>query len=291
MATTTATAFDEFKQRLLLTNNQWSTVRARRDATASYARQAFPSTSSMPVLNTKMIGSAGRETIIRPIDDVDLLVQFENKANIFETYRKDSQTFLYRVRDGLKAYSSVQVVGARGQAVRFFYKDAPHVDVAPVFKWSGGGYALPDGKGGWLTTDPDFHADYMTKRNGELDSRLKPMVRMLKQWNRAHSSYFKSFHLEVIAAQVFTSIGGDSRAAAEKFFNSAQTSINVVDPAGHSGDLSSYMTAVRRSNSVAALETARDRAGRANAAERLGDHKEAIRLWGIVFGGEFPAYG
>jgi len=39
------------------------------------------------------------------------------------------------------------------------------------------------------------------------------------------------------------------------------------------------------------MQSAYDRAVSANAAEARGDHEEAIRLWRIVFGDEFPAYG
>lgn len=290
MSLTTPKAFEEFKDKLLLTDAQWTTVRSRRDVTTGYLQSSFPASSDLPLKTTRLIGSAGRETIIRPLDDVDLFAEFTNKDSIFERYRYDSQAFLYRVRDALAGYS-VKIVGARGQAVRLFYKDAPHVDIAPVFKWSSGGFALPNGTGGWLTTDPDVHAEYMVRRNAELSYRLKPLVRMLKRWNNVHSQHFKSFHLEVMAAAVFTSLGSDSRDACEKFFNWGQNYLSVTDPAGHSGDLSSYMTHNRRQNALTNMESARQRAANANAAERRGAHKEAIRLWRIIFGEEFPTYG
>jgi hypothetical protein len=291
MPTTTAKAFDEFKDRLKLTSTQKAAITSRRDATTGYVKQAFPSTSDLPLQRTKLIGSAGRDTIIRPVDDIDLLAVFENKDQIFESYRFNSRAFLYRVRDALNNYSSVRVVGARGQAVRFFYVDAPHVDVAPVFRWSGSGYALPDGNGGWITTDPDAQDEYFERKNRELDYRAKPLVRMLKQWNRAHSGYLKSFHLEVMVNQCFIGLGRDSRDACEIFFTWARNNITVYDPANHGGDLSGYLTYTARDNLRSNLESARQRAAAANQAERRGDHAEAIRLWRIVFGSEFPAYG
>jgi hypothetical protein len=237
------------------------------------------------------MGSAGRDTIIRPLDDVDVLAIFDNTDGIFERlYRYDSKKFLYRVRDALNGYQ-VQVVGARGQAVRLFYKAAPHVDIAPVFQWSGGGYALPNGSGGWLTTDPYAHHDWIAERQKTLDYRLKPMVRMLKRWNNVHSKHLKGFHLEVMVATVFSSLSGDSRDACEKFFQWAQNWLSVNDPAGHGGDLSSYLTWTTRTAVITNLESARQRAAKANAAERSGDHAEAIRLWRIIFGDEFPSYG
>jgi len=291
MATTTASAFDEFKKRLLLTDKQNATVTARRETVAGYLRNAFPATCDLPLRRTALIGSAGRATMIRPLVDIDLLAVFDNKDNIFGAYRYDSQAFLYRVRDALKAHSTVQVVGARGQAVRFFYSDPPHVDVAPVFSWQLGGYALPNGSGGWLTTDPDRHASYFEDRNKALEYRLKPMIRMQKRWNTVHSGYLKSFHLEVMTAKLFSSIGNDSRAASKLFFSNASYHLGVSDPAGHSGDLSTYLSSAARSNLISNLTSAAARATKANDAELAGDHKAAIGHWRIIFGDEFPAYG
>src|SRR3954447_14277814 len=115
MASTTPKAFDEFKEHLRLTAPQRAAITARRDATVGYAESAFPADSDMPLSRTKLVGSAGRDTIIRPIDDVDLLAVFRNKDSVFEQYRYDSRAFLYKVRDALLRYSRVQVVGARGQ--------------------------------------------------------------------------------------------------------------------------------------------------------------------------------
>jgi hypothetical protein len=290
MATTTATAFDEFKSKLLLTELQKGIIKSRRDTAASYLTGAFPSTSDMPVGRIHLIGSAERGTIIRPLNDIDVLAEFTNKGNVFERYRHDSQAFLYRIRDALSRYQ-VQIVGARGQAVRLFYNPAPHVDIAPVFKWNGGGYGLPNGRGGWLTTDPDYHATYLSQRNDALSNNLKSLTRMLKRWNNVHSHYLKSFHLEVLVSASFVSLGSDSRAACEIFFGYAKDHLFVDDPAGHSRDLSSYLTWTTRQNVVSNMRSAQERASNANAAEARGDHKEAIRFWRIVFGDEFPAYG
>jgi len=291
MALTAAKAFGEFEAKLLLTDAQKETVKGRRSTTVGYLQDAFPSSSNLPLSSTYLMGSAGRDTIIRPLDDIDVLAIFNNKDDIFDRlYRYDSKKFLYRVRDALSGYR-VEVVGARGQAVRLFYKLAPHVDIAPVFKWSAGGYALPNGSGGWLTTDPYAHHDWIAQRDKDLSYRLKPMVRMLKRWNNVHSKYMKGFHLEVVTATVFSSLGGDSRDACEKFFEWAQKHLRVNDPAGHGGDLSGYLTQSARSAVLSNMESARQRAAQANLAEAAGNHAEAIRLWRIVFGDEFPAYG
>lgn len=288
MALTTAAAFNRFKEKLLLTEAQKDLVKSRRSTTTGYLAASFPSTSDLPLSTTKLIGSAGRNTIIRPLDDVDVLAIFDNMDDIYERlYRNDSQRFLYRVRDALSEYQ-IEVVGARGQAVRLFYQQMPHVDIAPVFRWSNGGYALPNGTGGWLTTDPNVQDEWIERRHRELDNRLKPMIRMVKRWNNVHGKFLKGFHIEVVLANVFTAIGGDSRDSCAKFFEWGQNKLRVSDPAGYSGDLSSYLSQTSRSNVLSNMRSAQDRATRANTAEAQGNHQEAIRLWRIIFGDEFP---
>lgn len=290
MASTIAQAFDEFKDNIKLTAAQSQTVIDRRGSAHKYLETSFPSSSDLPLVRTTLIGSAQRDTIIRPLDDIDVLAVFENKDEIFEKYRFDSFAFINRIRNALNDYR-VEIVGTRGQAVRLFYKVLPHVDIAPVFSWSGGGYALPDGSGGWLTTDPNKHNEYIDERNKALGYRLKPLARILKRWNKVHGNRLKSFHLEIITARLFTGLSNNSRDASEIFFKQAPYNLGVLDPAGHSGDLSTYLTTNARDAVLTSLKSSADRATRANEAELDGDYEESTRLWKIIFGSDFPSYG
>lgn len=290
MATTTAKAFDEFYERISLTTAQETKAKERADRAAVYLKENFPDTSTLPVLSTIPMGSVARGTAVRPLDDIDVLSEFRNKDNIFEKYRHDSKAFLYRIRDALSANTAVKKVGARGQAVRLFYTDGLHVDIAPVFSWKGGGFALPSGDGGWLTTDPSKQKSWIDKRHSELGYVLKKRVKLLKKWNESHSKRLGSWHLEVMTATVFTSMSNDSRNGLMKFFEWAPNNISVQDPDGYGGDLSSALTWQGRNDVVESLNSAHGRAVKAKAAEVLGDHKEAIRLWSIVLGSDFPAY-
>ena len=247
----------------------------------------------MPILRAYLIGSAQRDTIVRPLDDVDMISVFDHTSvwdNYNYRYRYDSSKFLYRVRSGIDAKTEVRT-GARGQVVRLFYKQKPHVDIVPAFARTGGGYLIPGGSGTWIATDPDEQADYMARRHRELNYNLKGLVRMLKHWNRAHSARFQSFHLEALAADRFTSLGSNARESAQMFFAHAYYNIDVYDSGGHSGNLAEYLTYNRRSQLLSSVNSALDRSSRALDAESDGDHAEAIRLWKIVFGDWFPSFG
>jgi hypothetical protein len=65
----------------------------------------------------------------------------------------------------------------------------------------------------------------------------------------------------------------------------------VKDPAGHTEDLSARLTDNQRALVFESFRAAKERSEKAVSAEGRGDHREAIRLWQIVFGDEFPSYG
>jgi hypothetical protein len=295
MALTVAQAFTEFAAKLKPTANQEATIAARREAVAGFLKAAYPPDSSMPLIEATVIGSAGRKTLIRPVDDIDVFAVFDD-SQVWSQYSHNSQQLLYRVRDALDGYN-VKTVGSRGQAVRLFYTDGPHVDITPAFPLynrifrNQEGYVIPSGDGQWLRTDPYEHHNIMVQRNKELDNHLKPLIRLLKRWNRAHSSRLKSFHLEMIVQATFTGLGSNSRESVAAFFDWAGGNLSVNDPAGYSGNLAATLTSGQVENIKQSFTNAADHARRANDAETIGDPAESMRQWRIIFGDEFPVYG
>jgi hypothetical protein len=264
-----------------------SIINARKDRVVENLTAAFPPTSDLPFSRALLMGSAAKSTIVRPIEDIDVLAVFSNANNAWNTYRFDSQAFLYRVRRAYNGLSTAQV-GARGQAVRVFFKNGGHVDVAPVFSHGNDVYGLPSGDGKWINTAPTVANAWFAKKHADLAYNLAPLVRLLKKWNNAHSKRLRSFHLETIAASTFQTLGSNRPSALTSFFEWAPSHIDVSDPGGQSGALSSYLTWTGRQEVVQALASAADRARKANEAEARGDHVEAKRLWRIILGSSFP---
>lgn len=288
MAFTTAHAMTQFVETISLTDAQKNEVSSKVVATREYMSGAFPASSDLPVKRAIMIGSADRGTLIRPLMDVDVMAEFTNKDGVFEKYRLDSGAFLQRIRTALNAKTSIQHIGARGQAVRLFYQSGAHVDIAPVFMWSGSGYALPSGTGSWITTDPEAQATWYSQRKATIGANLTPVVKLAKRWNKVHSSRFSSYHLEVMVATMFGSVGANHRDALKCFFEWAPNYLSVSDPAGHYGSLDDYLTWDSKQSILSRLSEALARARKALDAEAGGDHAEAKRLWKIELGDEFP---
>ena len=289
MVLTTTQAFSSFLAKISPTDAQRTEITNKRESTEKYLREAFPPSSTLPLKRVTLIGSAARGTIIRPINDIDVMAEFTNRDGIFEQYRRDSGAFLQRIRMALNAKTSIKKIGARGQAVRLFYENGAHVDIAPTFKWRGDGYALPKGDGGWMTTDPEAQAAWYSQRRESIGSNLTPMCKLVRRWNTIHSHRFESFHLEVMVASMFQSLGSNYRDAMKCFFESAPGWITVADPAGHSGNLDDYLTQGDHTAIKSRFTEAIGRAKNALAAEERGDHTEAKRLWRIELGDEFPS--
>ncbi|WP_410651913.1 SMODS domain-containing nucleotidyltransferase [Amycolatopsis sp. cmx-4-54] len=262
-------------------------IPARKKSAIENLEETFPAGSSMPFMHASLMGSAEKKTIVRPIDDIDVLAVFSNEKDAYYKYQFDSKNFLYRIRQAYDGVSTQQV-GARGQAVRVFFQSGGHVDVAPVFPGGGDDYLLPSGNGGWITTSPFKANRWFTGRNQDLGNNLRPLVRLLKKWNREHSSRLSSFHLETMAATVFTKLGSDRRTALKNFFEWAPSFLVVQDPGGHSGDLSSYLTWSSRQDVIRSFEAAKNRCEKAIEAESVANLSEARRLWRIVLGEDFP---
>lgn len=296
MAKTTAAAFDEFDNITAPSKATRDKVATRRDAVVAVLRKAFPSTSDVRYQSSRIIGSLGRGTASNPVADIDLMTVLEVDQWLWwKKYRWNSTDFLYRVRRSLDSESTVSKIGARGQAIRLFYADKLYVDVAAMVKYNTGGYGIPNGSGSWLTTNPIRHEEYLDERNIKLEGDLKKVVRFARQWNSAHGSCLRSFHLEMLVTRTFGTtfrkLGTNYRTALRTFFNYNHDYLSVRDPARYSGDLSRYLTWAAKSEVRNSLKAARSHADLALAAETGGDHKEAIRQWGIILGNSFPLYG
>lgn len=289
MALTVATAFSEFSAKITPTPVQQLLINQRRVTTSGYLKDLFAS-SNMPLLEARVIGSAARNTILRPLDDVDIFAVFDD-SQVWPSYQFDASKLLYRVRDALNAYRVE--VGSRQQAVHLFYQQPPHVEVVPAFSVVGGGYYIPGVKTyvgqQWMQTDPFVHQTFINDRNTALGGHLKPLIRLLKSWNQAHSRRVGSFHLEMIAQASFARLGYMPESVS-MFFEWGQQNISVADPAGYTGSFigSDYgkLLAIQ-----SAFRSGRERTLRALSAEARGDQANAIALWRWIFGSEFPSYG
>ncbi len=75
--TTTAQAFAQLLDDITPTPHQQSSlIPARRRRVEENLTASFPATSDMRFVQTHLMGSAAKNTALRPLDDIDVLAEF-----------------------------------------------------------------------------------------------------------------------------------------------------------------------------------------------------------------------
>ncbi len=287
MPTTIAQGFATLSSNLEITDLQAGTVSTRqkgvRDAVAS----------DFTVLQSFLTGSYKRNTMIAPLAEADVDVFVVLDPSYFQEHTP--VTLLEAVRTSLrKQYPSTPRFSKNGQAVTITFSDF-QVDVVPAFNRQGGGYLIPNANSGsWIATDPTKHESIWTEQNKAHDGDLVPFIKMIKCWNREHSRYLRSFHLETVVLEVLRGVTMSNwESAVRYFFDKAKTMISlpIGDPAGYGGNLANYLTSIDQTEVKKRVDAAYDRAKDAEAHIAAGKIADAYGRYRIIFGDYFPAYG
>ena len=286
MATTVAQAFREFRANLAISDLQAATVSTRQQG----IRTAI--TSELTVLEDFLVGSYRRGTMIAPLASADIDIFFALHSQYFQSGPTGVLDRTKRVL--LKTYTRTPKISRNGQAVTITFNDF-RVDVVPGFRRNGGGFLIPDSIGNrWIETDPRSHIDIWQSENSAHDGVLVPVMKMLKCWNRAHSSPLTSFHLETLALQTLRGVRIDSYPTGIRHvLDRARTFLFVTpDPAGYPGNVAGYLDSqIKQNDAMSRVETALVKALEAEKLESQGQVRAAIEKWGVIFGDYFPVYG
>ncbi|MBU8763730.1 hypothetical protein KM868_09510 [Micrococcus luteus] len=287
MATTIKQSFNEFKSNLEITGLQGGTVSTRQKNVRDILDKG------LTIHESFLTGSYSRDTMIAPLKeaDVDIFVVLHSSY-----YKEDGQaSLLDKVKDVLRKEYKTPDISRNGQAVTIWFSDFM-VDVVPCFNRQGGGYLIPNTiTKTWVSTDPKEHVTKFSTANKNHNSTLKPIIKMLKCWNKNISFAFSNFHIEVLAYHIFNNVRIDDYSSGVRFFfDKARQEVTKKnpDPAGYSADVGAYLnTQDKIEKAVSNITTAYNRAIKAEAFAREGNIGDAVNEWRKIFGSRFPAYG
>jgi hypothetical protein len=293
MAKTIIESFRTFKSNLEITNLQAATVSTRQQSVRAAVE------SGLTVSDSFLSGSYSRKTLIAPLKQADIDIVMVLDPKYFHNYNGQNGgqagllDLLKRVLK--KTYQSTPDISRNGQAVTIQFTDFA-VDVVPAFSRQDGGYLIPNSiTQTWLSTDPKKHVEIWAAANQRHDGDLVPLIKMLKTWNRATSTFLRSFHLETMTLQILNDVTiSDFPSGTRYFFSKGLDYVTKKnpDPAGYGDDVGSYLnTEERVKNAVSRFETAHTRALKAEDLARRGYMADAVNTWRMVFGDYFPAYG
>ncbi len=287
MPYTVPVSFDKFRENIELTGDHRDTANSRKEHIVSLLEKEFTILDAFPS------GSIPRYTAVTGYADLDVIVVLHYGEHIES--KKPSEV-LQNVRDALADH--ITNVRKNGQAVTLYYKTWPDVDIVPVSRTVNSDnsinyYNVPDMNNEiWIKSRPRKHSKALSDKNKICGESFKRIIKMIKWWNHQHSSLLQSFHIEVIALNVFLSELSDYSWDVYQYFDKA---VKIAQfPLWHEGGyIDEYLDYNKREEVVGRLETARDKARDAWRLTYNGrdEHENAINLWRQIFGDKFPTYG
>jgi hypothetical protein len=293
MATTIEQSFVKLRQNLEITGLQAATVSARQKTIRGVVE------NGLTVLDTFLTGSYARNTMVAPLKQADIDVFVVLDPKYYHNYKNGMNGGQGGLLDLVKrtlqrTYTRTPDISRSGQAVTIRFDDFM-VDVVPGFDRQGGGYLIPNSiTRNWISTDPKKHVEIMRTQNAAHAGILVPMVKMIKGWNR-NIQYFRAFHLEVLALEIFSGITiSDFPSGARFYFDTGRTLFTQknLDPAGYGDDVGRYIDTQEAIQEAAGkFQLAYERAIKAEDFARRGYIPQAVDMWSKIFGEYFPAYG
>lgn len=235
--------------------------------------------------NDKFVfGSFKNNTQVLPMgENQDVDVVFKISEEIYESYKTRPGAILQKVRGILKEkYSATDHISAWGKVVLVDFAKGHHdIEVAPCFETNEGVFLIPNtskGEVNWEEFDVRGKIDKFKKSNDNSYGLTRDLVKIIKKWVRNTSSLnYSSYNVteDVISfVNSFYSKGVESNrydVIVKDFFTYLLN--NLPD------HLNSY-----KSN----VETAKNRAIKANQYEEQGLHIEASEECIKIFGNDFP---
>jgi len=249
-------ALEKFIQSLKLTDRQKEEVIRQHTVVREQLRRR------LGVETDFLSGSYSRNTAIRPLHDIDLVIVVEEVTSR-PTVSPDA--LLKAVRKALKAaWPEKELPILQQHSVHLkFSGSGIAFDIVPAFKRLGRkAYFIPERETGrWLRTNPRRHKEQSREANERAGKKLKPLLRAVKHWNRHHpSSPLGSFHLEAMSYDAFLQPPDGYLEGLEILFShlSQKVLYPCPDPAGLGPDVDEWMTSQQRQAASQLLASAAD---------------------------------
>ncbi len=151
-------------------------------------------------------GSWERDTIIRPLNDVDLfaVLDFEEWKDEFGN-RPNPQSVLTKIKNYLNKQNDYKDKVKQDRPCVTIHLSDKDFDVLPSFEISGGGYYIPNfDLQSWTTSYPKMLTKNLDDTHKLRDYKLKQIIRVVKYWNRDfNNKTIPSYHIEEVAINIF----------------------------------------------------------------------------------------
>lgn len=328
MAKSVNEAFKEFnKDTVNLDPDRTNSARSSRDWLIEQLVSLPDKVKDFPGLYKDMhikYGSFARNTKIRPLDDIDLMLTFTGNGSTY-LINKYGQDYILNVPESavllrnlcnddgtLNSIKLVNKLVTSLSKIEQYKKSEIHrrqeaatlnltsyewvFDIVPSFYTDTKYYIIPDGVGGWKATDPRKDQDRVTSINQNHNGKANQLIRTLKYWNiRAFKTTIASYLFETMVLNYIESVEKLSEYIDVNMINfwlylTDAIYTNVEDPKGFQGNLNTLTFPEKCEISTKSNETYTKgyEAYKTETVEK--DQRKAINKWNEIFGDKFPKY-
>lgn len=323
MTKTTKQCFDTFMSNVVnLDSDKTKIARTSRD-TLKQDLISYANNGKIPLLfsgqETVQYGSFSRNTKIRPLDDIDLLLVLDaqggkadttksvNKnyhitmpptakilTDCCENYRLNSRKVIELIKKALNdgRYGKADIHRNQEAVTLKMTSYDWNFDIVPAFKTDTNFFVIPDGNGSWKGTDPRIDQENLTTENQSKENFLIPIIRLMKYWKNMYwGDSVKSYLFENLIIEWSKNLD-ELPSSFQEIIKSALNDLifkilpDFNDPKGFQGNINDVDQSTRRELALKATNCL-EQVNQAIEFEKYGNNLKAIEMWKNIFGEEF----
>ena len=226
-------------------------------------------------------GSYDRDTIIRPLNDVDIFCVLKREAweDKYQQLPKP-QAVLTKIKDYLNKQTEYKDKVKQDRPCVTICLSDKNFDVLPCFEIFGGGYYIPNYElNGWDFSYPEQLYSDLERVHKLRNYKIKQIIKAVKYWNRNLEKLIPSYHIEEIAITLFSVYG----------FKNLMEGIQIwYDNASSYLQPSKFKSQKNYNATIENIGKANDKLQDALEKYNNGKEGEAIQIWKNIFGRDFP---
>lgn len=230
---------------------------------------------------TFLNGSYERDTIIRPLDDIDIFAVLDEEEWKDEYGNLPSpQSVLSKIKNFLDKQNDYNGKVKQDRPCVTVTLSNKSFDILPAFEFGETGYQIPNyDLASWTLSYPKTLTESLNEAQRNYNYKLKDIVKVIKYWNRLNDKIIPSYHIEEIAIKVFYyNTFSNLEKSIRKWFNEAEYHL----------ESNKFKSENEFDKFKKKLEKTKNKL---NDAKELIDNKneaEAKKIWKGIFEKEFP---
>lgn len=270
-------SIDKFIENITVTDRQEDNINASFN---NLKNNLMKEESNLSVKEVFLNGSYERDTIIRPLDDIDLFAVIDQADYVENGLDPNPQSVLTKFKNYLNSLNDYKDKVKQDRPCVTVVLSDKNFDVLPSLRKAGALYIPNSDLNGWTFTDPKTHTDSLNRVNRNRNYKVKSIVKAIKQWKRENKQNIPSFHVEEVAISVFdiwtfTNLEEGIR----KWFEHAEGNLQV-------GRFKSYDEYSKVKEKIKKVKEKLQEAKKFLYEKKEG---EAKKIWKDIFGKNFPA--